>query len=379
MTAIQSHVSLPTRPGSSRAEAPRGSSRAVPGVRGGGPRAARRAGNRLLEPPGRSLRQLQPRGQGGRHALAPAAHGADPETRPGGAGLRGSEGRWDPAAATGFCSHFFLSKGTELLWFVVCNHVFIEHLLCARHRRHGRDGRDQSPLRPMGFAGRRTAAGRAGVYSLPRAWAAGPSSEPEPQPRVRRRLGRGSNGRNGEQGIPVGSRGRAGRVAGSSVRGAAGRHAHRRTSAPTELAAGSARPGRSPALGSRSPVCAGDADPRPTRVTRAHASAGARRSTKGCGIPPSRTAPSSTFTERPRRAVAGLQARFILLLNAAPLESGETGGGSVGAALVPTGLIQLGARAPRPPPRSAAAASRRVSVSLRVVCDFFFPLRVPRC
>lgn len=45
----------------------------------------------------------------------------------------------------------------------------------------------------------------------------------------------------------------------------------------------------------------------------------------------------------------------------------------MGAALVPTGLIQLGARAPRPPPRSAAAASRRVSVSLRVVCDFFSP------
>lgn len=128
----------------------------------------------------------------------------------------------------------------------VRDRVFIEHLLCARHRRHGHDGRDQSPLRPMGFAGRRTAAGRTGVYSLPRAWAAGPSSEPEPQPRVRRRLGRGSNGRNGEQGIPVGSRGRAGRVAGSSVRGAAGRDAHRRTSAPTELAAGSAH--RSPAL-----------------------------------------------------------------------------------------------------------------------------------
>lgn len=254
----------------------------------------------------------------------------------------------------------------------VRDRVFIEHLLCARHRRHGRNGRDQSPLRPMGFAGRRTAAGRTGVCSLPRAWAAGPSSEPEPQPRVRRRLGRGSNGRNGEQGIPVGSRGRAGRVAGSSVRGAAGRHAHRRTSAPTELAAGSARPLPCPGL----PIArlrAGDADPRPTRVTRAHASAGARRSTEGCGIPPSRTAPSSTFTERPRRSVAGLQARFILLLNAAPLESGETGGGSVGAALVPTGLIQLGARAPRPPPRSAAAASRRVSVSLRVVCDFFSP------
>lgn len=123
---------------------------------------------------------------------------------------------------------------------------------------------------------------------------------------------------------------------------------------------------------------AGDADPRPTRVTRAHASAGARRSTEGRGIPPSRTAPSSTFTERPRRAVAGLQARFILLLNAAPLESGETGGGSVGAALVPTAPIQLGAHAPPP----STVGGRRVSACVCFIARcvrFFFPPRVPRC
>lgn len=183
----------------------------------------------------------------------------------------------------------------------VCDHVFIEHLLCARHRRHGRDGRDQSPLRPMGFAGRRTAAGRTGVCSLPRAWVAGPSSEPEPQPRVRRRLGQGSNGRNGEQGIPVGSRGRAGRVAGSSVRGAAGRHAHRRTSAPTELAAGSAR--RSPALGSRSPVCA-----RETRIPAPHASHVRTRAPSPAEAP--KGAESLRAAPRPRRpsrsALAGL-------------------------------------------------------------------------
>lgn len=223
----------------------------------------------------------------------------------------------------------------------------------------------------MGFAGRRTAAGRAGVCSLPRAWAAGPSSEPEPQPRVRRRLGRGSNGRNGEQGIPVGSRGRAGRVAGSSIRGAQvamliGERQHPRSwpqarpAAPLPWA-----PDRPSARGRRR-------SPPHTR----HKCARERRRPQKHRRARHPSEPHRALVDlhgAPSQGCRGLQARFILLLNAAPLESGETGGGSVGAALVPTGLIQLGARAPRPPPRSAAAASRCVSVSLRVVCDFFFP------
>lgn len=43
--------------------------------------------------------------------------------------------------------------------------IFIEHLPCARHQRHGRDACDKSPLRLMGFTGLGTAAGWAGVCS----------------------------------------------------------------------------------------------------------------------------------------------------------------------------------------------------------------------
>lgn len=219
----------------------------------------------------------------------------------------------------------------------------------------------------MGFAGRRTAAGRTGVCSLLRAWVAGPSSEPEPQPRVRRRLGRGSNGRNGEQGIPVGSRGRAGRVAGSSVRGAAGRHAHRRTSAPTELAAGSAR--RSPALGSRSPVCG---SPPHTR----HTCARERRRPQKHRRARHPSEPHRALVDlhgAPSQGCRGAPGQVYPLTKRGPFGKRGDRGGSVGTALVPTAPIQLRARAPRAPPRSAAAASRRVSVSLHVVCNFFSP------
>lgn len=75
----------------------------------------------------------------------------------------------------------------------------------------------------------------------------------------------------------------------------------------------------------------------------------------------------------PSQGCRGAPGQVYPLTKRGPFGKRGDRGGSVGTALVPTAPIQLRARAPRPPPRSAAAASRRVSVSLRVVCNFFSP------
>lgn len=211
---------------------------------------------------------------------------------------------------------------------------------------------------------------------LTRAWVAGPSSEPEPQPRVRCRLGRGSNGRNGEQGIPVGSRGRAGRVAGSSVRGAAGRHAHRRTSAPTELAAGSARPLPCPGL----PIArlrGRRGSPPHTR----HTCARERRRPQKHRRARHPSEPHRALVDlhgAPSQGCRGAPGQVYPLTKRGPFGKWRDGAGPWAPRLFPR-LRSSSAPAHPAPHRGRRPPRLGVCLFHCTLCAIFFPPRVPRC